>query len=159
MDPRKPLLESLSAVLLRQEAGLAQLIELATVEQHALVQSDFPEIERVAAAMMNACHRLEAMDAERDQLVQRIDGGSTLEDAAHLASELGSESLADQRHRLIALAGRLRALQETNAALILSAARLRERWFSMLAGMTPSTYGAAGRQEMQSGRGLVSKSA
>jgi hypothetical protein len=109
--------------------------------------------------MASLCQQLAPLDRERESLVGGLGAAVSLEEVARLAASRGEHDIVDSRHRLIALAGRLRALQETNAALILNATRVRERWFTMLAGMTSATYGAGGRQELSSGRSLVSKSA
>jgi hypothetical protein len=63
------------------------------------------------------------------------------------------------RESLIARAAELRDLQEANARLILNAAKLRERWYGMLAGMSSPTYGSGGKQEFRQARDIMSRSA
>lgn len=156
MDDRSRELEALLGVLLREEVALAGLVGLALEEQAALVQSDFTAIERTSAAMAAAADHLDALDAERLRLVLSLGADESLVD---VPTPGDGPAVGAARTRLAARALELRDIQEANARLILDAVRLRERWYALLAGMTAPTYGSAGRQELATGRGMVSKTA
>lgn len=158
MDDDVSALESLVDMLMRQEVGLAELVGLALEEQAALVSSDYPAIERVSAAMIEAAQRLDALDRDRQALAERFGAVQTTA-TDHLAAHAGADGFAAVQDRLLARAHELRAIQEANARLILSAVKVRERWYGMLAGRGAPTYGAAGRQSLHSARGIVSRSA
>jgi hypothetical protein len=153
------LLDSILAVLARQELALGELIELAVAEQHALVTSDFAAIQDVSGRMLAVSQAIDELDGEREELVHQLDAGQTLESLVPLADTLGRPGVREARERLLAKAGELRSAQEANARLVLNAVKLRERWYSHLAGMSSPTYGAEGRQEFQQGREIVSRSA
>lgn len=160
MSDRARPLELLLHLLVREEAELLTLVELAGREQAALVSSDYAAIEQVANQMQVSANALEALEREREMLMEAIGApGSSLADVAEIAARAGIAGVMEARGRLIAGAGALREVQERNARLILSAARLRERWFTLLAGLTASTYGSEGRQALQQVRRVVSKSA
>jgi nucleotide-binding universal stress UspA family protein len=160
MSDRARPLDLLLQLLVREEAAMLALIQLAGREQAALVSSDYAAIELVANEMQTSASVLEVLEREREVLMEAIGApGSSLADVAQLAARAGIPGVAETRSRLLAGAEALREAQERNARLILSAARLRERWFSLLAGLTSSTYGSEGRQELQQARRVVSKSA
>lgn len=156
--PRE-LLESLLGVLLRQEEALGGLVRLAFLERDALVRADTEAITRLSAEMIDVAHAIDALDTERKAIVHQLGAGLALEALLPLADDLDVPGLKATRERLLAQAAALREAQETNARLILSAVKLRERWYGMLAGLAAPTYGASGRQEVRQGRDLVSKSA
>lgn len=156
---RRALLEGVLAVLDRQEAALDELVALALTQREALIRNDIAAIERNAEAMQGVVQALDALDTERAGIVHQLGSGPALEALLPLADDLGVTGLRPARERLLARAQALREAQEANAALILNAAKLRERWYRMLAGLSAPTYGAGGRQELRQSRGLVSKSA
>ncbi|MBI2764422.1 MAG: flagellar protein FlgN [Chloroflexi bacterium] len=153
------LLDRILRVLGQQEAALTVLVGLAFEEQHALVVSDFAAIERVSAEMLATSETIDALDAERQRLVNQLGTGATLSDLLPVADNLGVTGFTQARERLMARAKELREAQEANARLILNAVKLRERWYGLIAGMSSPTYGAAGRQEFHQGRDIVSRSA
>jgi flagellar biosynthesis/type III secretory pathway chaperone len=153
-----PLLESLLAVLLEQEEVLGSLLGLAQEEQRALVHSDFPVVERVGNQMLALAREMDELDVRREAIVSSLGAGETLADIDAFAGNVGETRFAKVRARLLEQADRLRDAQEFNARLILDATRLQERWFGILAGMGPSTYGPGGRPKI-GGRGIVSRTA
>lgn len=158
-DRAKPI-ELLLHLLLREEEALLNLVRLAGREQEALIASDYAAIESVSAEMAIAAQLLDGLERERETLLEAIgcrSGG--LADVAEIALRAGVPGFEQARLRLLDAATELRDVQERNARLLLSAAKLRERWLSLLAGMASSTYGAEGRQELQQARRFVSKSA
>ncbi|MCC6382843.1 MAG: flagellar protein FlgN [Dehalococcoidia bacterium] len=159
MDGAPARLEALLVVLLAQEETLGALVEAAWEEERALVRSDYPAIEAVSARMQALADRLDHLDRSRSAIVTELGAGETLTELATLADHHGMDSFGALQKRLLAQASALRTAQERNARLILSAVRLRERWYGLLAGLAAPTYGAAGRQAMGGGHGLVSKSA
>ncbi len=152
-------LEALAEVLTGQDALLAELVRLSKEEQDALVQSDFEAIHRASEKMLAVSQDLEALDRNREALVREFPTVQTLEDLVPLADDLGVHGYGPIRESLIARADELRDLQETNARLILNAAKLRERWYGMLAGMSSPTYGSGGKQEFRQARDIMSRSA
>ena len=160
MSDRATPMNLLLQLLIREEAALLTLVKLAGDEQAALVASDFTRVESVANEMESGAARLEELERERNTLLEAIGcAGSSLSDVARIADHGGLPAMEDTRRRLLSAAEALRDAEERNARLILSAAKLRERWFSLLAGLSSSTYGAEGRQELQQSRRVVSKSA
>ena len=148
------------AILLEQEDALQCLLGLAFEEQQALVTSDYAAIERVSSAMHGAADRIDSLEHQRIKLAASLgDAEATLEELLPLADELGIQGLAESRLRMAALAAELQEAQESNARLLLSAVKLRERWVNHIAGLSSSTYGAAGKQDMTQARGIVSRSA
>ncbi len=154
-----PLFDELTAVLLEEELRLARLLEVAHEEQHALVHGDIAAIEVASEEMLVIAAEMDTLEARRELLVSRLDAGTTLRDIASVADDLGVSTLRDTRSRLVSRLSALREIQEANAGLILEGLRMRARWYQLLAGMSSPTYGAAGQQEMQTGRGVVSRSA
>lgn len=152
-------LEALAEVLTGQDALLAELVRLSKEEQDALVQSDFEAIHRASEKMLAVSQDLEVLDRDREALVREFPAVQTLEDLVPLADDLGVHGYGPMRESLIARAAELRDLQEANARLILNAAKLRERWYGMLAGMSSPTYGSGGKQEFRQARDIVSRSA
>lgn len=159
MPDTRARLEALLDVLLAQEEALGALVEAACDEESALVRSDYAAIEAISAHMQALADHLDELDEARSAIVTELGAGETLADLAPFADHHGMESFGPLQARLLARATALRAAQERNARLILSAVRLRERWYTLLAGLAAPTYGAAGRQELGAGHGLVSKSA
>ncbi len=160
MSDRATPMELLFTLLVSEEKSVLALVALAREEQAALVASDYERIEAVTERMVAEAERLETLERQRDVLLDTLgcpDG--TLADIAELAGTSGGAGLETLRMRLLDAADELRSTQESNARLILAAAKLRERWFSMLAGMVSPTYGAEGRRQLQQERRFVSKSA
>ena len=158
-ETRVASIRDLLAILLRQEERLAALVSLARETQRALIASDFAAVDASSTAMMDAAEALDADDRERSLLATEIGDVDSLESLVAVAEAAGVAEFAPARERLARQAAELRRLQETNARLVLDALKLRERWYALLVGMTPSTYGAAGRQELAASRGIVSRSA
>ncbi len=131
----------------------------AMEEQEALIRSDYAAIEAVSGRMQEVADGMDRLEARRSAIVTELGAGETLEELLPLAETHGMAAFAPLRERLLAEALQLREAQERNARLILSAVKLRERWYALLAGMSAPTYGAEGRQELRGSRGLVSKSA
>ncbi|MCC6388630.1 MAG: flagellar protein FlgN [Dehalococcoidia bacterium] len=152
-------LYALADVLAGQSALLGELVRLSNEEQDALVQSDFDAIHRVSDRMLAVSQELEVLDRDREALVREFPAVRTLEDLVPLADDLGVHGFAPLRESLVARAAELRDVQEANARLILNAAKLRERWYGMLAGMSSPTYGSGGKQEFRQARDIVSRSA
>jgi len=152
-------LHALADVLAGQDALLGELVRLSKEEQDALVQSDFDAIHRASDRMLAVSQDLEVLDGDREALVREFPTVRTLEDLVPLADDLGVHGFAPLRESLMARAGELRDIQEANARLILNAAKLRERWYGMLAGMSSPTYGSGGKQEFRQARDIVSRSA
>lgn len=160
MDQRVETLEGLRAVLHREEAVLADLLRSADMMRDALIASDFALLDSASKRMDAAGDDLETLEQERDELVEALgEGVKSLHDVVRIAETIGMAGFDRARERLAGAAFTLKEAQERNASLILGAARLRERWFNLLAGMASPTYGAGGRQQMRQRRGFVSKSA
>lgn len=152
-------LEALAGVLRQQGALLGDLVRLSKEEQDALVQSDFDAIHRASERMLAVSQDLELLDREREALVTGFGKIETLEELVPTADALGVGAIAVLRDSLVAQATELRDLQEANARLILNAAKLRERWYGMLAGLSSPTYGSGGKQEFRQSRDIMSRSA
>jgi hypothetical protein len=113
----------------------------------------------ISDEMLSVAGTLEGFEEERAELLQALNApDATLGDLEPLAVAAGLDGLAEARARMLAQAAELQEAQERNARLILSATRLRERWFRLLAGMDSTTYTQAG-QTQQSGQRFVSRSA
>ena len=76
--------------------------------------------------------------------------------AGYLRATVGG---AEPPERLRMAADTFRSCQEQNAALVLSAMKLRDRWISFLSGRLSPTYGAGGKREIAQQRQVISKSA
>lgn len=153
-------LRSVLAVLLEEENKLIRLNALARAEQHALVSSNYDEIERVSNEMHAAADQIDALESQRSGMIGALGlPDVTLTDLLPLAEHYGVDGLREASERMLRLAADLRAAQEGNARLLLSAVKLRERWVNHVAGMHASTYGAAGKQQIRQSRGIVSRSA
>lgn len=153
------LLEELLDVLLRQEAALGELVELAIEEQSAIIHSDYAAIHRVSEQMLAVSNAIDRLDERRAELASRLGHQGALDELAQAAEDLGVDGFGPARERLLAQATRLRQAQEENARLILGAVRVRERWLALLTGLAAPTYGSAGRQQLRQERGIVSRSA
>ena len=158
-DDRAAALEALLDVLLRQEDALAELVSFAIEEQRAIVHSDYAAIHAASEKMLAVAQRIDDLESERSGVASRLGNPESLDELAGLADSLGIEGFSEARARLLDQAIALKRAQEANAALILNAVKLRERWLALVAGLASPTYGAAGRQELHQGRGLVSRSA
>ncbi len=160
MSDRARPIELLLFLLLREEEALLHLVQLAGREQAALISSDYALIESVSLEMADAAKALEGLERERETLMEAIGcGRGSVTDVSELAIQAGIAGFEPVRVRLLHAASELRDAQERNARLLLSAAKMRERWLSLLAGMASSTYGSEGRQELHQSRRFVSKSA
>jgi flagellar biosynthesis/type III secretory pathway chaperone len=147
-------------LLLEEERLLAALVTLALEEQQALIASDFPRIESVSHQMIETAREIEAREEERRALLASLGPDiESLDDLAALAENLGVTGFAPTRDRLLQRAGELRAAQEANARLVLSAIRLRDRWASILSGHLSPTYSPQGQTTLQERSGFVSRSA
>ncbi len=144
---------------MEEELRLARLLEVAKEEQFALVHGDIAAMELASESMLAIAAEMDVLEVRREALVSRLDAGTTLRDIASVADNLGVSTLHDTRSRLLSRLSALRDIQEANAGLILEGMRMRARWYQLLAGMSSPTYGAAGKQEMPTGRGVVSRSA
>ena len=153
-------LGELLATLLTEEQTLGDLLALAVEEQDALVRSDFGAVDALSERMAKVAAQLESLELRREQLMESVgQSGGSFEELARLADNHGVDGFDAARSRLGQTARELREAQECNANLILSAMRVRDRWMTLMAGLTSSTYGAEGRQELKRGRGIVSRSA
>lgn len=153
-------LGAILAVLLEEEQGLLRLNELALAEQRALVSSDYDEIERVSHEMHIVADQIESSELRRVRMMGAVaESEATLSEILALADRHGVDGFRDASTRMILLVDKLRAAQEGNARLLLSAVKLRERWVNHVAGMHASTYGAEGKQQIRQSRGIVSRSA
>ena len=160
MTDRTSILERMLDLLLREEEGLSRLIAFAVEEQQALVASDFVAIDRVSAEMQGAADEMEELERERGTLLEALgEPEATLEALLPEAIARGLPAFTEVRLRMAARAAELQEAQERNARLLLGAVKLQERWMNMLGGLTSSTYGAEGKQQLRPGRGIVSRSA
>ena len=155
----KDTLEQLLRLLVKEESELVRLIELAHQERDALVTSDYVALTAVSEEMLAVAETLDAFEEERAGLLQAMNApDATLGELEPLAVAAGVDGLAEARARMLAQTAELQEAQEQNARLILSATRLRERWFRLLSGMDSATYTQAG-QAQQGGQRFVSRSA
>lgn len=160
MSETSGVLESVLATLLLEEEELAALVVLALKEQEALVTADLGEIASVGDAMLVSANCLDRLERTRGSLLESIAcEDMTLDLLVPVAEEHQVEGFAETRLRLVARAAELRAAQEGNARLLLSAMRLQEKWMNMFGSLASPTYGADGLQESQRGRRSVSRSA
>lgn len=144
MDTRTAL-EQLLATLTAEEAQIAELLQLGLRERDALVNSDYEELNAVTVAMLEAASRLDQCEAQRASLLTSLGrDGAGLDEIAAFAAQFDfdgfSKKGADLRARILAL----HEVQEQNAQLLLSAARLRERWVTMLTRLSSASYGPDG---------------
>ena len=160
MSERTTVLEEMLDLLLREEEGLSRLISFALEEQQALISSDYDAITRVSAAMQTEAEAMEQLEHERGEMLQALgQPDATLEALIPEAIAAGLPAFTEVRLRMAVRAAELQEAQERNASLLLGAVKLQERWMTMLGGLIPSTYGAAGKQQLRQGRGIVSRSA
>lgn len=153
-------LRAILAVVLEEEQGLLRLNALALAEQRALVSSDYDAIERVSNEMHLVADQIDALEGRRMVMMGAVGPPETsLGQVLPLADEHGVDGLREASLRMNLLAEQLREAQESNARLLLSAVKLRERWVNHVAGMQASTYGAEGKQQIRQSRGIVSRSA
>jgi len=150
-------LEQLLSTLTREESLIGTLLELGLRERDALVNSDYAALNDVTAAMIDAADRMDACEAERESLLSELGKkGASLQEIVELAVSHGVEGFSakgsDLRHQVDAL----HDIQEQNASLLISAARLRERWLTMLTRLSSASYGPDGTQ---GGYRLLSRSA
>lgn len=155
---RQALLHQLLGTLLKEEELLARLNGLSQVQRQALINSQFAAIESINEAMLATANDLVPFEIERAALLTQL-GVSTLIEASTLAESLGVAGFAPAQKRLLAAAAEFRGGQEQNAALVLHAIRLRDRWMNFLGGKTSPTYGAGGKRELTQQRQIVSKTA
>lgn len=160
MSDRAAILETMLELLLREEESLARLIAFALDEQQALIASDFDAIDRVSAAMQAEADAMEQLERQRGAMLEALGlPEASLETLVPEAVAAGLPAFTEVRLRMAARAAELQDAQERNARLLLGAVKLQERWMNMLGGLTSSTYGAAGKQQLRPGRGIVSRSA
>lgn len=145
-------------LLVTEQELLAALTELAAEMQQELLTSDFTGLTRTSEQMMAVAASLAEAEIQREAAMAEL-GVRTLIEAAEFARRCGEAGLEEARQRLAESAARFRDLQERNAALILQATRLRERWVNLLAGLGSPGYDASGRNERHQARRLVSRSA
>ena len=158
MTPQDALRELL-AILEEEESSIVTLLELASAEHSALLASDFPRLDDVTAKMLRLAERLESAEERRSQLLRSLGiPGAGLTEVAELAEGYGMNEFGDAKVRLLDASMQLQDAQEQNARLVLSAARMRERWLAMLTRMANPTYTADGANGDQGYR-FVSKSA
>ena len=158
MAPRDALSELL-ALLEAEESSIVALLDLASAEHNALISSDFTRLDDITARMLRIAEKLESTEEQRSQLLRSLGiPGAGLTEVAQRAESHGMNQFAHAKVRLLDASTRLQDAQEQNARLVLSAARMRERWLAMLTQMANPTYtpdGASGDQ----GYRFVSKSA
>jgi flagellar biosynthesis/type III secretory pathway chaperone len=158
VEPRDAL-SALLATLEEEETEIVALLELAAAEHSALISSDFTQLDDITARMLRIADRLEHTESRRTELLHELGTpGAGLREVADLAEHHGMNGFTGASQRLMEITAQLQEAQEQNARLILSAARLRERWLAMLTRMANPTYtpeGASGDQ----GYRFVSKSA
>jgi flagellar biosynthesis/type III secretory pathway chaperone len=158
-DARLTDVRKMLRVLLTEEELMEALIELGLAQQHALMISDFYQLELVSEQLLAVASGMGPLGDEREAALESL-GVARLHEAVALADDLGEGELGTVRDRLLERALRFRGIQERNAELILAASRLRQRWVNLLAGMSgDGTYGSGGKGERQQSRRLVSKSA
>jgi hypothetical protein len=159
-DARRTALAALWDVLGREEALLGDLLRHADAMRDALISSDYLALAAVTDEMTAGAERMEALEQERDELVASLGlDDASLHAVAALADTLGMKGFATVRQRLARAAAALHEAQERNAGLILGAARIRQRWFALLAGRSSPTYGSGGRHGQAHQAGFVSRSA
>ncbi len=158
MAPRDALSELL-ALLEAEESSIVALLDLASAEHNALIASDFKRLDDITAKMLRIAERLEAAEEQRSQLLRSLGiPGAGLTEVAQLAESHGMNQFGMAKTRLLDASTRLQDAQEQNARLVLSAARMRERWLAMLTQMANPTYTADGASGDRGYR-FVSKSA
>lgn len=152
--------QQLLALLGEEERLLDELIARAADLRAALLASDYPRIEAVGARMLQASTAIETASAARKNLVETAcPGAETLDDLLQAADTPGMSELRAARDRLLDRAARLREAQETNARLVLSIIKLRDRWAAILEGHLSPTYSPQGQPTPREGAGFVSRSA
>lgn len=157
--PERDALGALLALLEEEESSIVALLGLASAEHDALVSSDFSRLDDITARMLRIAERLEHAEVQRSQLLRSLGiPGAGLTEVAELAESHGMDGFGDAKERLLDATTRLQDAQEQNARLVLSAARMRERWLAMLTRMANPTYNADGARGDQGYR-FVSKSA
>jgi flagellar biosynthesis/type III secretory pathway chaperone len=155
----QPALTALLRTLEQEEAEIVELIQLATEERSALIASDFPAVDSVTERMLQVAERIDRHEQRRQQLLNELgNAGAGLNEIVALAENHSVGGFPDARERLLERTGELQDLQEQNAQLILSAAKLRERWLAMLTRLANPTYGAGGQQQANESR-FLSRSA
>jgi flagellar biosynthesis/type III secretory pathway chaperone len=152
-------LATLLGLLEEEEGAIVSLLELAGAEHTALIESDFKQLDDITIRMIRIAEKLEAAEEQRSQLLRSLGiPGAGLAEVAKLAETHGMHDFAPAKERLLDATTRLQDTQEQNARLVLSAARMRERWLAMLTRMANPTYTADGANGDQGYR-FVSKSA
>ncbi len=157
-DEQSTLLTRLLRTLIIEEELLTALAALSEAQQQALLQSAFITIESINEQMLAVASGLVPLEQERLELTIAL-GVGTLTEASQLAASAGVSGFGPAHERLRKAAARFRERQEGNAALVLNAMRLRDRWVNLLAGMISPTYGSAGKREVAQQRQIMSKSA
>jgi hypothetical protein len=161
MDGEPSRFESLLPLLLGEEQTLNALVDAAGRLGHALVVPDYDAILLISEELTALSAGMERLERNRVALTGELGfaAEAALSAIADAAEAEGTTVLRVIRERMLARARELQTIQERNAALVLSAVRLRDRWVNLLAGMMTGTYSSGGRAEMQQDRRIVSKSA
>jgi hypothetical protein len=156
-----PHFERLLPLLLAEEQTLNALLDAAARLGNALIASDHEGTLRISDELTNLAAGMDRIERDRTAVVASLgfDAGAALSEIAEAAFVHGNVAVDAVRERLLARATELQAIQERNAALVISAVRLRDRWVNLLAGMMTGTYGSGGRAEMHQDRRIVSRSA
>jgi hypothetical protein len=156
MDTRS-VLEQLLATLAEEEARVLELVQLASRERDALVNSDYATLNAVTETMLQAAGRLDSCEERREALLAALGKeGAGLNEIVALAELHGMDGFSRKGEQLRESTAQLQELQEQNARLILSAAQLRERWLNMLTRLTSPAYGSGNEA---SGHRFLSRSA
>lgn len=152
--------EELLDVLQEQEAGLDALVVIAERQQEALVDSNYEAIERTAREMAEATVIVGELDLKRADLLSGLGReDASMADLVDEAASAGVTGFAETRDGLDRSMAALRAVQELNAHVIISASKLVERWAAALSGLIGSTYGSEGKAEMGETRSFLSRQA
>lgn len=126
-----------------------RLITVAEQEQQALLADDAQTLAPLVWEMEALAGAVERLERDRITHVQTLTGEPdgtrlTLRDLAHQFAGEERDRLESAGERLRAALVCLRALNDTNAALVRQAVTFADQWIRLLNTAVPATYAASG---------------
>ena len=134
-------------ILAEEHRLYARLIAVAEAKRAALLSADTESLVPLVREMEGIIRQIERLEDERLACVARLTDGAAVETISALLPYVDGET----RTRLALLRGqlreditRLRALNDTNTALVRQALAFSDQWARLIRAALPGTYAATG---------------